>query len=216
LQHPPEVLVLGRETDLVIDAGGPAAVPVISPGGREVELAVDQCTSPGRGVGQEGSDLAVLGSPGGAGVLSLHSGRLCALLKKAGVVADQDAIRAADGLHDEVTDVVADRVLVPVGVVEQALDPVRAELSDLLGQRPAVLLLQRSDEPLEVVQRPLARLGPAETVSKPGMQPGYPFRPRLNLFNRQLVSTQSHQRRPRLIVTPDAVAVLGRVSGRDQ
>ncbi|MEV5479194.1 DUF6188 family protein [Streptomyces sp. NPDC052207] len=41
------------------------------------------------------------------------------------------------------------------------------------------------------------------------MQPGYPLGPRLNLFDRQRISTQSHQRQTTLIVTPDAVAVLG-------
>lgn len=34
LQHQPEVLVLGHEADLIVDAGCPAAVPVIGPGDR--------------------------------------------------------------------------------------------------------------------------------------------------------------------------------------
>src|SRR5690606_36444274 len=110
----------------------------IGPGGREVELTVDQGTPPGRGVGQEGPDLAVLRAARGARVLALDTGRFGALLQKAGVITDQDAVRAADGLHDEVTHIVTDRVLIPVGEVEQAMDAVRAELSDLLGQRPAV------------------------------------------------------------------------------
>ncbi|WP_107309465.1 phage holin family protein [Streptomyces sp. TP-A0356] len=41
------------------------------------------------------------------------------------------------------------------------------------------------------------------------MQPGYPLGPRLNLLDRQRISTQSHQRQATFIVTPDAVAVLG-------
>jgi hypothetical protein len=140
--------------------------------------------------------------------LALDTGGFGSLLQEAGVIADQDRVLGADGLHDEVTDVVTDRVLVPVGEVEQALDTVRAELADLLGQRPAVLLLQRCDQPLKVVQCSLTRLGPAETVGEPGMQPDYPLGPRLDLRDRQLISTQSHQRRATLIVTPDAVAVL--------
>ncbi len=82
------------------------------------------------------------------------------------------ASTGADGLHDEVPDVITDCVLVPVGEVEQALDTVRAELADLLGQRPAVPLLQRRDQPLQVVQCTLARFGPAKTVGEPGKQPG--------------------------------------------
>ncbi|MEU6011998.1 hypothetical protein ABZ818_40080, partial [Streptomyces sp. NPDC047453] len=36
--------------------------------------------------------------------------------------------------------------------------------------------------------------------------------PRLNLLDRQPISTQSHQRQTPLIVTPDAVAVLTRIA----
>jgi len=86
-------------------------------------------------------------------------------------------------------------------VVEQALNAVRALLTDLLGQRPPILLLQRREQPGQVVQRPLTRLRPAETVGEPGMEPSYPLGPRLDLLNRQLISTQSHQHTKSMIVT---------------
>jgi hypothetical protein len=208
LEHPLEVFVLGREGDGVVDPGPPTARAVVGPGLREVQLAVDQRAAFGGGVGQKGPDLAILRSAGGAGVLALNAGRAGALLQEAGVVADQDAVLGTDGLHHVGAHVVADGVLVPVGVVQQALDTVRTYLADLLGQRPAVFPLQRSQEPGQVVQCPVAGLRPAETVGEPGMQPGYPLGPRLDLLDRQLISTQSHQRDQTPTVTADAVAVL--------
>jgi hypothetical protein len=61
--------------------------------------------------------------------------------------------------------------------------------------------LQRRQQPPQVVQRPLARLRPAETVGEPGMEPGYPIGPRLDLLNRQRISTESYQCAKSMTVT---------------
>lgn len=53
-----------------------------------------------------------------------------------------DAVPGADALADEVPHVVAHRVGVPLGVVEQPLDTARTQLPDLLDHRQALLPLR--------------------------------------------------------------------------
>ena len=128
------------------DAGRGAPVAVLGPGPGQVQLPVDE-GPPGRGgVGQEHPDLAVLDPPGGAGVLPGHPDRLGALLQEPGLVDHQHRIVVAEVLHDVVAQVVADRVGVPVGVVEQPLHRIRGGVPGLLGQRPAVLPLGRRQQ----------------------------------------------------------------------
>lgn len=79
VEHPLGQYGFGRELDLGADSGLLAAFPVLDPGRRQVKLAVDQRPASGRDVGQEHAELTVLDPPGGAGVLSLHSGGCGAL-----------------------------------------------------------------------------------------------------------------------------------------
>jgi anti-anti-sigma factor len=78
-QHVPGQLGFGGELDLLADSGLGAPVAVISPGPRQVQLAVDQCPASGGVIGQKHAELAVLDSPGGARILALYPGGLVAL-----------------------------------------------------------------------------------------------------------------------------------------
>ena len=62
---------LGREPDLVGDAGGLHALRVIGPGAGQVQLPVDHPMPSAGGIDQVDRDLGVLDPPGGAGVLAL-------------------------------------------------------------------------------------------------------------------------------------------------
>jgi hypothetical protein len=85
------------------------------------------------------------------------------------------------------------------------------EASRLRSERVCLLQVTQPRRSL-ALRSVLGARRPSSCVAALGThtKPGYPLRPQLDLLDRQLISTQSHQRRPRLIVTPDAVAILGR------
>jgi len=137
---------LGLEGDLVADAGPVASFAVVGPGGGQIQTPVDQRPPTVGGIGEEDADLAVLRSPGGAGVLPLHPCRPRALLQEARVVHDQDGARVAEVVDHVLTHVVEHFVSVPLDPVQHPVDAVRARVAGFLRQRPAVLPLQRSDQ----------------------------------------------------------------------
>ena len=85
------------------------------------------------GVGQEDADLAVLRAPGRPAVLALDPRRLLPLLEEAGLVDHQDARGVAQVRHHVGAQVVAHRVRVPGGAVEELLDAVGGRVADRLG-----------------------------------------------------------------------------------
>jgi hypothetical protein len=66
-QHHLEKLGFGSELHVTGHASLTAAVPVLSPGVRQVQLPVDQCAAPAGGLGAEHGQLAVLHPARGAG-----------------------------------------------------------------------------------------------------------------------------------------------------
>jgi hypothetical protein len=77
--HLPGQFRLGREHQLLGHPGSPSPVGVGGPDLREVELPVDEGMPGIGGISQKHRDLAVLDSPGRAGVLALHPDRADAL-----------------------------------------------------------------------------------------------------------------------------------------
>jgi hypothetical protein len=73
-------------------------------------------------------------------------------------------------LHHVGAQLVADRVSVPAGLVQQPLHPIRRALTSVLGQVPAVLAVDLAEQALQVGQGAAARLGPTKPPSDPGMQ----------------------------------------------
>lgn len=124
----------------------------------DVEVAVDQAVAERTGVGAVHRD-GVADLPGGAGVLPTHAGGGGALLLLAGLVEDQHRTGRGQVTHGEAADRVAGAVLVPDGLVDQALHPERARLPGVLGHRPAVLARQIGKQAPQVV---------------PGARPGLP------------------------------------------
>jgi hypothetical protein len=91
--------------------------------------------------------------------------------------------------HDIGADIVQNLVGVPLDPVQHPLDTVRAVMPGLLGQRPAVLALKRSNQPPHVRQSRFARLRPVETVHEPLMQSGQFTRPQPDVSK---VPTHNH------------------------
>ena len=133
---------LGRELRFVRHTGRGAPVTVVGPRLGQIQRPVDQRV-PGRcGVGQVDRDLGVLDPPSGAGVLALHPHTVAALLQVAGLVEHKDRIRVAEMVDHIAAQIVTDRVGVPLRPRQQMLQPMRALLATVLGDRPAVLAVQ--------------------------------------------------------------------------
>jgi hypothetical protein len=158
---------LGGELDAVGDARDLAAVAVVDPGLRQVDPPVDQ-RPPVRGrVRQEHSDLAVLDPPSRPAILTLHRDRAGALLEESGLVHDQNRVRMPKVLHDQIAQLVTDRIGIPHDVTQQPLHPRRAAMPGMLGQPPTVLTLQRRQQPDQEVTCRQPRLDSREARRDP-------------------------------------------------
>jgi hypothetical protein len=73
-----------RELHLLADPGLTTPIAVSGPGHRQIQFTVDQRPTFARRVGQKHAELAILDSPGRAGVLALHASRLGALCRPPG------------------------------------------------------------------------------------------------------------------------------------
>jgi hypothetical protein len=120
---------LGDELHLIRDARRPAPLGVPGPGGRQVQLPVDQRVPEPGGIRQEHPDLAVLRPPRRPGILPLHARRPGALLHEPGLIGNQHPVRPAQLLHHIGTDIITDPVHIPVRAAQQPLHPIRAHLA---------------------------------------------------------------------------------------
>src|SRR6476619_7852344 len=97
----------------------------------------------GRGVGQEYTDLAVIGRVCRAGVHSGDAGRFLTLLQESSFVNDKYCILfVADRIDDHGPQVIARSILVPLARVEEALHSVRSLVTGSFGYGPSILSLQ--------------------------------------------------------------------------
>ncbi len=74
----------------------------------------------------------------------MHADRFRALLQEAGLVDDQHAVGVAEMLGNEGDEIIAHRLDIPVGGIEQALHALRPRLAEMFGELPAVLALDGS------------------------------------------------------------------------
>ena len=110
------------------------------------------------GVAKENADLAVLDAPRRAGVLAVDAGRLGALLEKAGLIQHQDCVVITQVLDHIGPQIIAERIGVPVDAREELLHAVWRVVAGRLGEVPAVLPLQGSQQALKISQGASARL----------------------------------------------------------
>jgi hypothetical protein len=90
-----------------------------------------------------------------------------ALLEVAGLVDHQDRARASQVLDQVAADVVADGVVVPDRPGQQVLQAVRGGIPCVLGDRPAVLAGQVSQQPEHERPGMPSGLHPAKPASDP-------------------------------------------------
>jgi hypothetical protein len=90
---------------------------------------------------------------GCAAVLALHTSALRAFLATAGRINDQHPVGLAQMRHDGSLEVVAHLISTPRRPLQQVLHRVGHLLARLLGQLPAVLPLDRAQQPAHVPHR---------------------------------------------------------------
>jgi hypothetical protein len=113
--------------------------------------------------------------------LALHPGRLAALLEEPGLVDHQHPARVTQVLDHVAAHVVAQGVGVPAGGGQQPLHPVRRRLPGVLGQLPAVLAPDVTEQAAQEPGRPAADLRAGEPWADPLAQPLELGRPPLDL-----------------------------------
>ena len=133
----------------------PAARGIRGPLARQVEAHVDRPGQRPLGIMAGDGDLAVAGFAQRARVLALHPGRRAALLGKAGIVEDQDAVPLG-GQRQQVREArPVERLLVPGQRGQEMLQPLLGGAGDDGGQRVAVLVGVLGEESRAVAfQRP--------------------------------------------------------------
>jgi hypothetical protein len=96
---------------------------------------------------QKHRDLDVLDPSCAAGVSALHADRMDALLDIASLINDQDRARLTEMIDDVAPQIITDGVGVPHRPGQQMLQPVRAHIAAMLGDRPTVLTIQARHQP---------------------------------------------------------------------
>jgi hypothetical protein len=149
------------------DAGCLQALGVTGPRPGQVQLPVNQPVPGIGGVDEVHGHLGVFDPTGGAGVLALHPNGGGAALEVAGLVDDQHCLGVAQVLDEVGADVIAHAVVVPHRPGEQVLHPIRGGIAGVLGDRPAVLAWQVSDQAAHERPGPPAKVHPSEPTCDP-------------------------------------------------
>ena len=114
--------------------------------------------------------MAVLDPPCGAAVLPRHPRRLRALLEKARLIYHKHCLRIAQMRHHVPLEIVAHGVRVPACGIEQALHAIGGMLTEGLGELPAILALDLSEQAVEIAAGTGAHFGAVETGGDHGME----------------------------------------------
>jgi len=155
-------LGLGAEADRRGDAHRPTPVGLGEPRRGHEQRPVDQRVARGTGRAEEDPHVAVGDLPQSPTVLPRHADGMLALLGKAGLVDDQDAVGVTQLGDDPAPQVVPHGIGVPGGAVEDPLDPPGMSVASVLGELPAVLALDIGQESPEVVHRVAVGRGTTE------------------------------------------------------
>ena len=99
-------------------------------------------------------------------------------------------------LHHVIAQIITDPIVLPVGRRQQPLHPVRISLASLLGQRPAVLALQRREQPTQIRRHPLAWLRPREARRDPRVHLSQARRPARYLRHPNMISHRAQDPQP--------------------
>jgi hypothetical protein len=96
--------------------------------------------------------LTVFDASGGARVLAFDAHGVGSFLEEAAFIDNEHALGTAQVLDDVVLEFIADGLGVPEGSIQQMLEAIGIDLSEVLGQLPSVLTLDGAEQALEIVQ----------------------------------------------------------------
>jgi hypothetical protein len=115
--------------------------------------------------------MAVDGIASGAGVLTRDAAGFRALLQEASLIDDQYTARVIPKvLNNVVAQIVPYPIDIPRRSIQEALHTLCAELTDRLGELPAVLALDAIKQTGEILSGAFAYLDPRETTGDPPIQ----------------------------------------------
>jgi len=97
----------------------------------------------------------------------LYTRRLHSLLRKAGLIGDQDTVRSGQRLGNIRAQTITQLVSVPPRPVQEMLQPARIHRPSSFGQLPTVLALHRRQQPRQIRPRPTPRLRTIEHPRHP-------------------------------------------------
>ncbi len=164
-------LAFGREAHPPRDMRLLATLAIAHPLVGQIQGPVDEGGATLGGVEQEDPDLLVLSATRGPAVLARHAARLGPLLDEPRLVDDQHpAALVGQVLQDVGAQLVAHRLRVPVGGIQEALHALGPAFPQRLGQLPAILALDMSEQPFQIAPGPLACLTAAKARGDAGVQ----------------------------------------------
>ena len=120
------------------------------------------------GIGEKDTNLTVLNAAGSTGVLAFDARRLVALLEKAGLIEHQHGVRIAQVLDYIGAQIIAHGVGIPVHAGQEILHAIGCHVAGGFRQVPAVLALERREQPLQIGPGAAAWFDAAEPGSNPG------------------------------------------------
>jgi hypothetical protein len=126
--------------------------------------------APRGGIGEVDRHLGVLDPARRTGVLALHADRAAALLQVARLIHHQHRAGIAQVLHHIAPQIIADPIGVPARCGQEMLHPVRGAITGMLGDAPAVLARQVSQQPQHERPGPPAWLHPGKPATDPAHQ----------------------------------------------
>jgi hypothetical protein len=135
----------------------------------------------GGDIGEKDAHLTILHLSGGSAILHPDACRLLPLFWKTRFVDDYNGGRVAKMLKGVSAQIIAHAIGIPDGAGEQPLHPIRASLSGVFSQLPAVFARRVTQDALEVGQRPATWLRSGKTGSNAGMQMGKLLGPTANI-----------------------------------
>lgn len=136
LDHLPSQLRLGTLGEPLRDAHLPAPARILSPFSGREQVSLESNMALGAGLAAEDPDLAVGHLAEGAAVLPRHADRVGALLGKAGLIADEHALRVPQFIDNPPAQTVAHSVGTPGLAVQHPLAAPRVDIPNILRQLP--------------------------------------------------------------------------------
>ena len=182
LQHLHRLLRLGAKLDLRRHLRFCSSFRIVAPLLGQVQTAIQKSKALGRDIDQKGPDLTVFDLARGAGVLPFDPHRLVALLQKAGLIHHTNPVLVTELFDNKALQLITRCIRIPLGAIQQPLRFVRPIITDRLRQLPAVLALDRSQQPLHVLGRLLPRFAAGKKVGKSGMKGLKIFSPAFQFF----------------------------------